>query len=334
MESLLDLVLLLVLISCAVAAVVWFTRHRSVGGGQGPVRSKGARTMDFARVEAEFARLKAQFERGELTEEEFKAQLEELMIEDEQGRWWILGYETGRWYVHDGEQWVQQQPPRAAPGGPPVPPQHPAATDLIPDVQPAPAVAAPSRPVLGLELGRDGVSVLLITAGWSVCVGVATVMLGIGVFQPGSFWVLGGFVGTVSGLITGLVLRRTDPPSPWKQVLVVTLGWALGMAIARLWPFLLSQPPPALWTIIGAIGGLVGGGITALALKWTHPSIQWKHVALVTLGWGLGSAVGGAIGTILLPITFFAGALWGGIGGAVGSWVTFWQLRAARKHSP
>jgi hypothetical protein len=67
--------------------------------------------MDFARVEAEYERLKAQFETGGLTEDEFKAQLQELMIEDEQGRWWILGYETGQWYVHDGEQWVQQDPP-------------------------------------------------------------------------------------------------------------------------------------------------------------------------------------------------------------------------------
>jgi hypothetical protein len=296
--------------------------------------------MDFVRVEAEFRRLKAQFERGALTEEEFKAQLEELMIEDEQGRWWILGYETGQWYVHDGEQWVQQELPRAAPGTPPTHPQHPGTVDLTSDSRPGPAAAAPSRPAVGLKLGRDGVSVLLITAGWFVCLGVATVMLFSGVFHADAYWVLGGVVGTIGGLITGLVLQRTDPPSPWKQVPVVTLGWAIGMAIARLWPFLLSQPPPALWTIIGAIGGLVGGGITALALKWTHPSIQWKHVALVTLGWGLGSAVGGAIGTSLaqfnrntlggfVSFAFLAGALWGGIGGAVGSWVMFWQLREA-----
>jgi TM2 domain-containing membrane protein YozV len=67
--------------------------------------------MDFVQVEAEFERLKAQFEEGALSEEEFKTQLQDLMIEDEQGRWWILGYETGQWYVHDGEQWIQQEPP-------------------------------------------------------------------------------------------------------------------------------------------------------------------------------------------------------------------------------
>ncbi len=24
------------------------------------------------------------------------------MIQDAQGRWWMIGYETGQWYVHDG----------------------------------------------------------------------------------------------------------------------------------------------------------------------------------------------------------------------------------------
>ena len=69
---------------------------------------------DFAQVETEFARLKAQFESGALTEPEFKSQLEELMIEDEQGRWWIIGYESGLWYYHDGDQWIQSDPPPVA----------------------------------------------------------------------------------------------------------------------------------------------------------------------------------------------------------------------------
>ena len=142
--ELLILVMLLVLIGGAVAAVVWFTRKGSVGGGRERVRTEAQPTMDFARLEAEYGRLKAQFERGALTEADFKAQLEELMIEDEQGRWWILGYETGQWYVHDGEQWVQQEPPRATPSAPPAHPQYPRATERMPDAQPQPAaVAAP-----------------------------------------------------------------------------------------------------------------------------------------------------------------------------------------------
>jgi serine/threonine-protein kinase len=70
--------------------------------------------MDFSQVAAEFQRLKAQFEAGALAEAEFKARLEELMLQDEQGRWWMIGYETGQWYVHDGERWVKAQPPAAA----------------------------------------------------------------------------------------------------------------------------------------------------------------------------------------------------------------------------
>lgn len=70
--------------------------------------------MDFSQVEAEFRRLRGQFEAGTLTEDEFKAQLQELMIQDKQGRWWMLGYETERWYYHDGQAWVQAEPPPLA----------------------------------------------------------------------------------------------------------------------------------------------------------------------------------------------------------------------------
>jgi hypothetical protein len=69
--------------------------------------------MDFSKVEAEFKKLKKQFEAGALTEAEFKAQLEKLMLQDERGRWWMIGYETGQWYYHDGEKWVRSEPPAA-----------------------------------------------------------------------------------------------------------------------------------------------------------------------------------------------------------------------------
>jgi tetratricopeptide (TPR) repeat protein len=70
--------------------------------------------MDFFQVEATFAKLKAQYEAGDLSEEEFKAQLQELMVQDEQDRWWIIGYQSGLWHYHDGQQWVQDDPPPVA----------------------------------------------------------------------------------------------------------------------------------------------------------------------------------------------------------------------------
>ncbi len=59
---------------------------------------------------AECYKLKAQYDAGALSEAEFKVQLEDLMMQDEQGRWWMIGYETGQWYVHDGERWLRAEP--------------------------------------------------------------------------------------------------------------------------------------------------------------------------------------------------------------------------------
>jgi hypothetical protein len=278
--------------------------------------------MDFARVEAEYRRLKAQFERGALTEAALKAQLEELMIEDEQGRWWIVGYETGQWYVHDGEKWVQQEPPRAAPGPAAARPPYPQATEWIPDARSRPAAATPSKRTPGQGLGRDRVSILLITAGWLVCF-VSIGLIGRQYYHtPWGYMAVAGGIG---GLITGLVLRRTEPPTPWKQVAVVTLGWIISWAI----PGLLS-----LSIGIGSVAaGLIGPGITALALRWAHPSLQWKQVALVTLGWTIGWVIGWAIGAVLPGynpyLLIFKYALHGGTGAAIGSWAMFRQLRAA-----
>ena len=67
--------------------------------------------MDFKQAENRFKQLKAQFEAGTLTEPEFKAQLDKLMIQDEQGNWWMIGYETELWYRHDGTSWVKTDLP-------------------------------------------------------------------------------------------------------------------------------------------------------------------------------------------------------------------------------
>ena len=84
--------------------------------------------MDFLSVETEYRQLKAQFDAGQLTEAGFKARLQDLMLEDEQDRWWMIGYETGQWYVHDGEKWVAAEPPRL-----PAPPSAEVRSPGLPD---------------------------------------------------------------------------------------------------------------------------------------------------------------------------------------------------------
>jgi hypothetical protein len=67
--------------------------------------------MSFKDVEEKFKQLKSQFVAGQLSELEFKARLKEMMFQDDQGRWWMIGYETGLWYYNDGINWVKSEPP-------------------------------------------------------------------------------------------------------------------------------------------------------------------------------------------------------------------------------
>lgn len=69
--------------------------------------------MDFNQAEEKFRDLKVRFAAGELTEADLKAHLEDLMVEDEGGNWWTLGYETERWYRYDGTNWVLADPPES-----------------------------------------------------------------------------------------------------------------------------------------------------------------------------------------------------------------------------
>jgi hypothetical protein len=77
----------------------------------------------FKQVEAEVARLKDQLAAGRLSEEEFNEQLKNLMVEDDNGDWWMVGASTGGWYRFDGQSWVQSNPPGSwvQGGGSPIP---------------------------------------------------------------------------------------------------------------------------------------------------------------------------------------------------------------------
>jgi uncharacterized membrane protein len=64
----------------------------------------------YKRAEDEYFRLKGRLSAGRLTEEQFQAAVKELMVQDAQGRYWMLGVDTGKWYFHNGQTWVEGQP--------------------------------------------------------------------------------------------------------------------------------------------------------------------------------------------------------------------------------
>src|SRR5512135_3211933 len=89
--------------------------------------------MDYTQVEEQFKTLKQQFTAGKLDEAGFKARLNELMVQDDQGRWWMIGYETGQWYLHDGSAWVRADPPGRAPAKPADLPPEPVKVQAVPE---------------------------------------------------------------------------------------------------------------------------------------------------------------------------------------------------------
>ncbi len=66
---------------------------------------------NFKAVELSFSRLKKQYHRGEISREQFAESLKKLRLLDNEGRCWMLGAQTGRWYYYDGQQWIQSAPP-------------------------------------------------------------------------------------------------------------------------------------------------------------------------------------------------------------------------------
>lgn len=65
----------------------------------------------FENAEREFLKLKGQLAAGRITSEQFDAALKDLIVEDAQGKFWMLGSDSGKWYVHDGQTWVEADPP-------------------------------------------------------------------------------------------------------------------------------------------------------------------------------------------------------------------------------
>ncbi|HJX39585.1 MAG TPA: tetratricopeptide repeat protein [Anaerolineae bacterium] len=74
--------------------------------------------MDFGDVENRFRALRKQLDSGEIGEREFEAELRRLQVLDEEGRYWMIGAQSGLWYYYDGEKWVQAEPPAKGAGTP------------------------------------------------------------------------------------------------------------------------------------------------------------------------------------------------------------------------
>ncbi len=65
----------------------------------------------FQDVEREFKNLKKEFRQKKISRPEFIERLKSLRLKDEDGRFWMIGAQSGDWYYYDGEHWIQSNPP-------------------------------------------------------------------------------------------------------------------------------------------------------------------------------------------------------------------------------
>ncbi len=63
-----------------------------------------------------FAGLKKKFQAGEISRQQFIDEMKKLRLKDSQGRYWMIGAQTGQWYFFDGRDWVQSEPPSPTSG--------------------------------------------------------------------------------------------------------------------------------------------------------------------------------------------------------------------------
>jgi hypothetical protein len=69
---------------------------------------------EFHALEARLAELQARYNRGNLEINTYQSEVQNLKVEDQSGRTWWLGGESGAWHYWDGRAWIRATPPKIA----------------------------------------------------------------------------------------------------------------------------------------------------------------------------------------------------------------------------
>jgi hypothetical protein len=65
----------------------------------------------FREAEATFSLLRERFKDKRISPQEFADSLKQLRIKDEDGRFWVIGAQSGQWYAFENGEWVEAKPP-------------------------------------------------------------------------------------------------------------------------------------------------------------------------------------------------------------------------------
>jgi hypothetical protein len=67
--------------------------------------------MDFQEAERRYTELKRQFDAGTISVDDFNAERQRLMVQDDEGRWWARSANDDEWNYYDGSAWIPSAPP-------------------------------------------------------------------------------------------------------------------------------------------------------------------------------------------------------------------------------
>jgi hypothetical protein len=65
----------------------------------------------FREAEASFSLLREKFKEKRISPQEFADSLKQLRIKDDEGRFWVIGAQSGKWYAFESGEWVEAKPP-------------------------------------------------------------------------------------------------------------------------------------------------------------------------------------------------------------------------------
>jgi hypothetical protein len=65
----------------------------------------------FREAEATFSHLREKFDQQKISPQEFSDSLKQLRIKDDEGRFWVIGAQSGKWYAFENGEWVEAKPP-------------------------------------------------------------------------------------------------------------------------------------------------------------------------------------------------------------------------------
>lgn len=62
------------------------------------------------KIEKAFVKMKGKFRRGKISRQRFVDGMKKLRFKDDEGRFWMIGARSGKWYFFDGKDWIESDP--------------------------------------------------------------------------------------------------------------------------------------------------------------------------------------------------------------------------------